>query len=422
MKVAVIGAGSTYMPELVEGLLSRHVELPITTLALHDIDPQRLDVLAGMVRRMVSFAGGTIKVNATLDLVEAVESATFVLIQLRVGQQGARLIDETLPRRLGLLGQETTGAGGFGKALRTIPVIRGIAEQVRRHSPKAWILNFTNPVGIVTRALLDDGHHVVGLCNVGITLQRTFARILSVEPSEVILDHAGLNHLTWIRSVQVRGKERIEELVGHPHREQVAVETGHKPEIFDLLGAIPSSYLRYFYASRETQDELSSGTRALQVQKIERQLLEMYSDPCISQKPELLDERGGANYSEAASSLMVSLYSGDRAIHYVNVPNNGAVAGLDRNAVVEVPAKVDQDGPHAMHVRELAPELLALVQGVSAYEVLTLEAARTGDPRTAARALMAHPLVREPDAASAYVSMLLEADRVHLPQFTSRFL
>lgn len=412
MKIAVVGAGSTYTPELVEGVLNRIEDLPVSNLALYDVDPARLAVLGGLTSRMVSAAGVPAEVSTTLDLTEAVRDAAFVLLQLRVGQQRARILDETLPQRFGLLGQETTGPGGFGKALRTIEVVRRIADQVRIHAPEAWILNFTNPVGIVTRALLDDGHRALGLCNVAAAFTRLFADLLDVDPIAVELDHAGLNHLTWIRSVRVDGTECFPELVAPPLAEQVASDIEQPASLFGVLGAIPSYYLKYFYATRAMAAKQRDRPRVDDVLSIERELLAMYADPGLACKPPLLAERGGARYSDVAGDLMRSLHLGDEARHYVNIRNGSTFTALPPDAVVEVPARVGHRGASACDVAPLAPEVLSLVQPVTAYEELTLEAARTGLRDPAVRALVAHPLVREIDLAESYVDALLAADEL----------
>lgn len=394
MKIAVVGGGSTYTPELVAGFADRPGV--VDELVLYDIDGPRLDIVGALARRM--FAA----VRTTTSLPDALDGADAVLIQLRVGGQHARLRDETIPGRYGLVGQETTGPGGFAKAMRTVPVVLDIADAARKHArPDAWIVDFTNPVGIVTRALLDEGHRAVGLCNVAIGLQRRIAAHLGVTPQDVELDHAGLNHLTWLRSVRVGGVERMPELFD-------VLDEGVPADLMRTLNAIPSYYLRYFYCTDEVvEEQRHEPPRAEQVLAIERELLEMYRDPTLDHKPALLDKRGGAYYSEAAAALVTSLHTGDNARHYVDVRNNGTIAGLPDDAVVEVPALVDRDGAHPVPVKPLAPELLGLVQAVTQYEILTIEAARTGDRNIATRALLANPLVRQWQHVPALLGDLL---------------
>ena len=422
MKIAVIGGGSTYTPELIEGFARRGDVLSGVELVLHDIAADRLAVVGGLARRILAAQGSSHRLVTTTSLDEAVDAADAVLVQLRVGGQHARLIDETLPGRFGLLGQETTGPGGFAKALRTVPVVLNIAEVVaQRAQSDAWIVDFTNPVGIVTRALLDQDYRALGLCNVAIGFQRRFAARFGVAADEVQLDHVGLNHLSWIRQVRVDGVDRMPDLLDTPAAEELAGAIRVPADLLRTLGAIPSYYLHYFYCTDRAIAEQASGPhRAEEVLQIERTLLAMYANPALDHKPALLEQRGGAYYSEAAAALVTSLLTGDRAHHYVNVRNNGSVAGLPDDAVVEVPATVDRAGAHPVPIAPLAPELLGLVQAVTAYEVLTIQAARTGDRRVAVRALLANPLVRQWDRAVPLLDALLEANRPHLPQFFDR--
>ncbi|MFF5144876.1 6-phospho-beta-glucosidase [Streptomyces sp. NPDC013157] len=419
MKITVVGGGSTYTPELIEGFARRADVLPVDELVLHDIDAGRLTVIGGLARRILARRGFPGRLTMTTDLTEAVDGAAAVLIQLRVGGQAARLVDETLPNRFGLLGQETTGPGGFAKALRTVPVVLDIAEEVRRRAlPGAWIVDFTNPVGIVTRALLDAGHRAVGLCNVAIKFQRQLAARLGTDPDRVRLGHAGLNHLSWIRSVTVDGVDRLPELLGGPALDELAAEIRVPAGALRDLGAIPSYYLHYFYCTeQEVQAQRAGGHRAERVLAIEKELLTLYADPGLDHKPDLLEQRGGAYYSEAAAALVTSLLTGDGAHHYVNVRNDGLLAGLPDQAVVEVAADVDADGPHPVPVPPLPPEMLGLVQAVTAYETLAIEAALTGDRAVARRALVANPLVREWGLAAELLDALLGANRARLPRF-----
>jgi 6-phospho-beta-glucosidase len=422
VKIAVIGGGSTYTPELIEGFARRGDVLSGVELVLHDIAADRLAVVGGLASRILAAQGSSHRLVTTTSLDEAVDAADAVLVQLRVGGQQARLIDETLPGRFGLLGQETTGPGGFAKALRTVPVVLNIAEIVaERAQSDAWIVDFTNPVGIVTRALLDQDYRALGLCNVAIGFQRQLAARFGVAADQVQLDHVGLNHLSWIRQVRVDGVDRMPDLLDPPAAEELAEAIRVPADLLRTLGAIPSYYLHYFYCTDRAIAEQASGPhRAEEVLQIERTLLAMYADPALDHKPALLEQRGGAYYSEAAAALVTSLLTGDRAHHYVNMRNNGSVAGLPDDAVVEVPATVDRAGAHPVPIAPLAPELLGLVQAVTAYEVLTIQAARTGDRRVAVRALLANPLVRQWDRAVPLLDALLEANRPHLPQFFDR--
>jgi len=418
VRVAVVGAGSTYTPELVSGLARERERLGVTELALHDVDAERLEVVGGLAGRMLAHDGFEGRLEQTGDLDRALDGASFVLIQIRVGGQAARLLDETLPLACGCIGQETTGAGGLAKALRTVPVVLEIAERAReRAAPDAWIVDFTNPVGIVTRALLDAGHRAVGLCNVSIGFQRWFARRLGVEPERVLVDNVGLNHLTWVRAVRVDGDDVLLELMAQ-HGDELAAGAGVARWVLDELGAVPSYYLHYFYAHDQVLAEQRDGVpRAQQVMEIERELLRMYRDPSLAEKPALLEQRGGAFYSEAAIGLAASLAGGTGEVHVVDTRNGGTLAGLADDDVVEVPARMGRDGPQPLPQRPLAPELLGLVQHVAAYERLAAEAAVTGDVVTVRKALLAHPLIGQAEYASDLAERLLSAGAEHLPQF-----
>lgn len=419
MKIAVIGGGSTYTPELVEGFARRSDVLALDELVLHDISAERLRVVGGLAERILRRNGFPGRLSTTTDLSEAVSGAAAVLIQLRVGGQQARLGDETLPGKYGLLGQETTGAGGFAKALRTVPVVLEIAERVRDLAgPDAWIVDFTNPVGIVTRALLDAGHRALGLCNVAIGFQRRLAELFEVAPERVRLGHAGLNHLSWIRSIEVDGVDRLPELLAGPDLDMLEGKTGVPSDLIRTIGAIPSYYLHYFYCTdHEVARQQAGSHRAEEVLRLENELLAMYEDPALDHKPELLEHRGGAYYSEAAAALVTSLLTGDDGDHYVDVRNGGLVAGLPDEAVVEVAAVVNRSGAHPRPVPALQPEMLGLVQAVTAYEELAIEAAITGDRTVARRALLANPLVRQWDVVAPLLDDLLAANRGFLPAF-----
>jgi alpha-galactosidase/6-phospho-beta-glucosidase family protein len=342
VKLAVIGAGSTYTPELVSGLSRERARIGVDDLVLHDVDRERLDVVGGLAQRMLSRQGYEGRLELTQDLDRAVDGADFVLVQIRVGGQEARLGDETVPLACGCIGQETTGAGGFAKALRTVPVVLGIAERARALAASgAWIVDFTNPVGIVTRALLDE------------------------------------------------------------------------------LGALPSYYLRYFYAHDQVlAEQREEQPRAARVAEIESELLELYRDPALTEKPALLEQRGGAFYSEAAVGLVSSLLDpAGEDVHVVDVRNGGTLAGLAGDDVVEVPAKVSSRGIEALTQAPLAPELLGLVQHVAAYERLAARAAVSGDVDVARKALLTHPLIGQYEITNELLERLLERGADHLPQF-----
>src|SRR6266568_562294 len=418
MKLAVVGGGSTYTPELVAGLARERERLDLRELVLQDIDPERREVVGGLAGRMLRAAGYEGTLSVTDDLDAAVEGASFVLIQLRVGGQEARLSDETVPLACGCIGQETTGAGGLGKALRTVPVVLRIAERVRALAADgAWIVDFTNPVGIVTRSLLDQGHQAVGLCNVAIGFQRTFARMLGAEAGRVQVDQVGLNHLSWVRQVRLDGEDVIGELISS-HGDEIAQQSGLARRLLDELGVIPSYYLHYFYShDAVVAEQLDGVPRATTVGEIERELLELYRDPNLVEKPPLLEQRGGAFYSEAAIGLVGALAADTGEHHVVDVRNHGTVEGLADDDVIEVLAEVGAGGAKPLPQQPVAPELLGLMQHVTAYERLAARAAISGDPAVARKALLTHPLVGQHPLAEDLVDRLLDAGAAHLPQF-----
>ena len=421
MKLAVIGGGSTYTPELVAGLARERERLNLSELVLHDIDPERREVVGGLAGRMLAAAGYDRELVVTDELERALDGASFVLIQLRVGGQAARLTDETIPLACGCIGQETTGAGGLGKALRTLPVVLEIAERASElAADDAWIVDFTNPVGIVVRGLLDAGHRAVGLCNVAIGVQRYAARMLDVEPERVLVDQVGLNHLTWVRGLHVDGDDVLPDLLAE-RVEELAESVDLPPSLLERLGVIPSYYLRYFYLHDWVlEEQRSAKPRAAEVAEIERELLELYRDPALTTKPALLERRGGAYYSEAATQLVAALATGSGDVQVVDVRNAGTLAGLADDDAIEVPARIGADGPAPLPQPPLAPELLGLVQHVAAYERLAASAAVTGERELVYKALLAHPLVGQAPQTERLTEELLAAGREHLPQFESQ--
>ncbi|MDQ1625072.1 MAG: 6-phospho-beta-glucosidase [Actinomycetota bacterium] len=416
MKIAVVGGGSTYTPELVDGVARLRDVLSVDELALTDPAEDRLSLVAGMAERIFAKQGHPGQITRTTDLDAAVDGASVVLLQLRVGGQAARNIDETLPLQCGCVGQETTGAGGLAKALRTVPVVLDIAERVRRGAgDKAWIVDFTNPVGIVTRALLDAGHRAVGLCNVAIGNQRAVAAHLGVEPGRVALDHVGLNHLTWTRRVIVDGTDVLPALL-EEGAEPLAGRSGLPLDLVRRLGVWPSYYLRYFYEHDSVvEEQRRSPSRAEEVAAIERALLDIYADPTVDEKPSLLEQRGGAYYSEAAVDLVASLVADRGDVQVVNLRNRGSLPFLPDDAVIEVPARVGADGVTAEPLEPLAPLFAGLVAHVSAYEELAVDAAIHGGRERVFRALLAHPLVGQHETADRLTDLLLAANREHLP-------
>ncbi|MFI1024499.1 6-phospho-beta-glucosidase [Streptomyces olivaceus] len=418
MKLTVVGGGSTYTPELIDGFARLRDTLPVRELVLVDPAADRLDLVGGLARRIFARQGHDGRIVTTSDLDAAVDGADAVLIQLRVGGQAARQQDETWPLECGCVGQETTGAGGLAKALRTVPVVLDIAERVRRANPDAWIIDFTNPVGIVTRALLRAGHRAVGLCNVAIGLQRKFAGLLGVAPADVHLDHVGLNHLTWETAVRLGGPEGADVLprLLAEHGDAVAADLRLPRPLLDRLGAVPSYYLRYYYAHDEVVGELrTKPSRAAEVAEMERQLLRMYGDPALDEKPALLAERGGAYYSEAAVDLAAALLGGAGSPYQVvNTFNRGTLPFLPDDAVIEVPAAVGGKGAAPLPVADVDPLYAGLMANVTAYEDLALDAALRGGRDRVFRALLAHPLVGQYGYAEQLTDLLVAHNREHL--------
>ncbi|MFE1424583.1 6-phospho-beta-glucosidase [Streptomyces fungicidicus] len=419
MKLTVVGGGSTYTPELIDGFARLRDTLPVTELVLTDPATDRLELIGALSRRILARQGHPGTITTTADLDAAVDGADAVLLQLRVGGQAARLGDETWPLDCGCVGQETTGAGGLAKALRTVPVVLDIADRVRRASPHAWIIDFTNPVGIVTRALLRAGHRAVGLCNVAIGLQRKFAALLGTDPAALHLDHVGLNHLTWETAVR-RGGPDGEDVLPHllsAHGDTIAADLRLPRPLLDRLGVFPSYYLRYYYAHDQVvREQREKPSRAAEVADMERRLLALYADPALDEKPALLAQRGGAYYSEAAVDLAAALLRGAGSRHQVvNTLNNGTLPFLPDDAVIEVPASVGPKGPSTLPVSPVDPLFAGLMADVTAYEDLALEAALHGSRNQVFRALLSHPLIGQYEYADRLTDDLIAHNREHLP-------
>ncbi|GAA4266510.1 6-phospho-beta-glucosidase [Frondihabitans peucedani] len=419
MKLTVVGGGSTYTPELVDGFSRLRDELPIDELWLVDPDPERRELIGGISRRMFARAGHPGRIHVTDDLRAGVEDADAVMFQLRVGGQQARHGDETFPHALCCIGQETTGPGGFAKALRTVPVVLEAAEMVRKYAkPDAWIVDFTNPVGIVTRALLEAGHRAVGLCNVAIGFQRRYADRYGVDPSAVRLDHVGLNHLTWERGVHVtRGgvEEDVLPSLLRDHLDETAVSVHADPRQLVMQQALPSYYLRYYYAHDEVlREQLFEPTRAQIVYQTERALLTKYADPAVDTKPVELESRGGAYYSDAAVNVLASLTTDRGDTQVLNVRNDGTMPFLPDDHVIEVPTVVGSAGLRALPIDPLPADMQGLVSHVASYERLALEAAVHGGRDRIVRALLAHPLVGQFEKAERMTDLLLAENAEHL--------
>lgn len=398
MKVTIIGGGSTYSPELLEGLINRHERIGLSEVVLMDIDAERLRVVGSFAERMAAHAKAPFKVRSTLDRVDAIKGADFVLTQIRVGQSPARQKDTLLGLRHDLIGQETTGVGGFAKALRTIPVMRDIARDVRDYAPDAFLINFTNPSGLITESLHRSGmERLVGLCNVPIGLQMDIAKHLGVERNRIRLDYVGLNHLAWVRKVWFDGKDITANIIGeltNSAKPANIPDMDYDPAFLKALGFLPNPYLRYFYMTEKMLAELKAApkTRAEEVAEIEKDLLAKYADPSVVTKPAELEKRGGAYYSKIAIDLIDAFYNDLHEEHIVNLPNRGAIDGIGYDQTVEIPAVISKLGAKPLVVGAVEPKIAGLMQVVKAYETLAVEAGLTGSYDAALMALTTHPL------------------------------
>ena len=400
MKLAVIGGGSTYTPELIDGILRRADRLPITHIHLVDINTERLNTIAAFARRMAAAAHSPITIDSGTDLRSAIEGASFVVSQFRVGTQAARHRDELLGRQFGLVGQETVGVGGFAKALRTIPVALSVARMIEEVAPNAILLNFTNPAGLITQMLRTHAPAVntIGLCNVPWNTRMELAGALNQPASALELDYIGLNHLSWIRGISIDGANRTAEALAAFRGLTInKAVSGESPawlqSDIDLLQAIPNYYLLYYYAEKAWIDYQSTHpTRASEVMAIEDSLMEKFADPNLVTKPEELMQRGGAYYSDSAAELMADIYQDAGTIHIVNTLNNGAVPGFADSAVMEIPARITKNGAQAIPTQAMSPEIASLVAPVKDFEMLTIDAAITGNEESALLALLANPI------------------------------
>lgn len=434
MKITVIGGGSSYTPELVEGLIARHASLPMAELALVDVEAgrEKVEIIAALSRRMLDRNGlEAVKVSVHFDADDAIRGSSFVLTQLRVGQLPARAADERLGLSHKLLGQETTGVGGFAKALRTIPVMLDIARRVERLAPDAWIINFTNPAGIVTEAVSRHSKaKIIGLCNVPVTMHHMIADMLKLPYGDVSLRFAGLNHMVWVHQVLAAGRDATDEVIEMLcDGEQLSMNNikaiPWPPELLRALRAIPCPYHRYFWQTRTMlEDELadadSKGTRAEQVMKVEASLFKLYADPNLDKKPEELSQRGGSFYSEVAVQLINALHNNLGIEMVVNIANNGAIQGLPDDAVIETNCLIDALGAHPLAFGKLPPLMNGLTQQVKDFERLTIDAAVHGDKQKALLALVANPLVADVNLASALVDEVLTINKAWLPQFSQQ--
>ena len=429
LKIAAIGGGSSYTPELIEGFINRRDELPIEEIWLVDIEQGRkkLEIVSDFATRMVQHAGCDIKIINTMDRKAALKDADFVLTQLRVGGLEARIRDERIPLKYGCIGQETTGPGGFTKALRTIPVILDICDEMAQLCPDAWLINFTNPSGIITETVLNFTNiKSMGLCNFPAGLQNRIAKINNCAPKDVYCDLVGLNHLQWARRITVRGEDITRSILDTADQHKAIMK--HFPTsdmgdtFFKSLGMLPISYLQYYYLTKEVYEEClkqsqEAGVRGELVQKVEDELFALYADPNVKTKPQLLAERGGANYSDAACGLISSIYNDKHDMQVVCVKNNGANLDLPEDAVIERNSIIGKHGAQPIALGHMPLKIRGLIQTVKAYEQLTVQAGVYGDRNAALQALTLHPLVPSASAAVPMLDELISANIEYLPQF-----
>ncbi|HHL4106873.1 TPA: 6-phospho-beta-glucosidase [Klebsiella pneumoniae] len=432
LKIVVIGGGSSYTPELIEGLLNRYHEMPVASLWLVDIEEgkEKVESIAGLARRMIAKAGLTIEVVATLDRESALRDADFVCSQFRAGCLDARISDERISLKYGLIGQETNGLGGFANACRTIPIALEIAADMERLCPDAWLLNFTNPSGMVTEAILRHSRiKAVGLCNVPVIMQKGITTLLQcADEKEVVMQVAGLNHFIFVRQILHKGKEWLPEVIAEINAGRDPLVPRNIPpfrwpsHLLQGLGMIPCAYLRYYYMKddllrQELAEAGGEGTRGEVVKQLEKILFDQYRDPHLAVKPKALEGRGGQYYSEAACELMNAIYNDKRIIMHVNTRNNGAINGLPDDCAVEVSSLITASGPLPLNVAPFPEDTLRLLQLMKSFERLTIEAALTGNRHTAWRALMLNPLIVSGEKLELALDEVIAENRQWLPAF-----
>ena len=433
LKVVTIGGGSSYTPELVEGLIKRYDTLPVSDLWLVDIPEgeEKFNIVGNLAKRMVAKAGVPMDIHLTLNRRDALKDADFVTTQIRVGLLKARAEDERIPLKYGVIGQETNGPGGLLKGLRTIPVILDIAREMKQLCPNAWLINFSNPAGMVTEAMLrySEFDKVIGLCNIPIGMRMRVAQILDVEARRVQIDFAGLNHMVFGLHVYLDGENVTARLLTMMTGEKTPgfianniPDMGWEPEFVKALGVLLCPYHKYYYQTHEMLAEQQAalkmhGTRAEVVQKLEEELFELYKNPNIVSKPPQLEKRGGAYYSDAACSLIDSIHNDRRDIQTVNVRNNGAIASIPVESAVEVNCIITKDGPKPIVVGDLPVPVRGLVQQIKSFERVAAEAAVTGDYDMALLAMTINPLVPSDKIAKRILDEMLVTHRDYLPQF-----
>ncbi|EAD2182154.1 6-phospho-beta-glucosidase [Listeria monocytogenes] len=432
IKIATIGGGSSYTPELIEGFIKRQDELPVRELWLVDVEAgrEKLEIVGNLVKRMVEKAGVDMEVHLTLDREEALKDADFVTTQLRVGLLDARVKDERIPNSYGVVGQETNGPGGMFKGLRTIPVILDICKDMERLCPDAWLINFANPAGMVTEAVLrySNQKKVVGLCNGPIGIERNIAETLGVDVSEIYVEFVGLNHMVFAKTVYHNGKDVTKDVVFKMTEDEAGSSlkninaTGWDKTFLRTLNMIPIDYLRYYWQTKQQLEDQARayaehGTRAEVVKKVEAELFELYKQEELAEKPKQLEQRGGAYYSEAACNLINSIYNDKRDIQIVNTRNNGAILDIDPDSAVETNCVITRQGPIPLASGRLPIAINGIIQEIKTFERLTAEAAVTGDYDKALLAMTINPLTPSESVAREMLDELLEAHKEYLPNF-----
>ncbi len=434
LKIVTIGGGSSYTPELVEGFIKRHAELPVKELWLVDIEAgrEKLEIVGEMAKRMVTAAGIDCEVHLTLDRREALKDADFVTTQMRVGLLDARVLDERIPLSHGMIGQETNGAGGIFKALRTVPVILAIVEDMKELCPDAWLINFTNPAGMVTEAVLRYGNwdKVVGLCNIPVNAVFEEAEFLERNQKELFFQFAGINHLHWHTVTDNKGLNLTDELINRMYGKDASgksivaniQDNSYFYEQVENLHMVPCPYHQYYYMTDkmladELEDFKNNGTRAEKVKQIEAELFDLYRDPELDHKPQQLAERGGARYSDAACEIINSIYNDKRTVMTVSTRNNGTITDLPDESAVEVTCLITGNGPVPFTFGSFEPEIRGLLQLMKSMEELTIKAAVTGDRGTLMQAFTMNPLITSGTIAKEVMDEMLEAHAQHLPQF-----
>jgi 6-phospho-beta-glucosidase len=416
MKFTIVGAGSSYSPELIEEMIVRRDSLPVDEIVLYDIDPKRLDIMKGFLQRFSAKRNFNVPIKSTMDLDEALYGADFVDTQIRVGGNKQRVKDEKIPLKYGLIGQETTGAGGMMKAFRTIPVMLNVAEHMEKDSPNGWLINYTNPAGLITEAVTRYTHaNIAGFCSGGIFPKMWAKKSMNIAYDRVQYDYVGLNHLNFISHITIDGRPVTDEEFATLARTNDDVGE----DIQKLLGCLTSPYLQYYYKTNQRVQELKEKkqTRGEYVQELEKIVFAGYADPNNADIPEALNERGGGGYSEVAMNFVNAVYNNVDTEMVVNVPNNGAVPFLPDKGVVEINCLVNKRGMSPIHKAYIPEPCWGLIAEVKNYEMLAVEAAVEGSITKMKQALLAHPLVREYSIIEKLVPDLLEGSKEYLPQF-----